>query len=129
ARLQAAAVAIAVSGKAADLAELARHLADEAFLTRLDPEPGGVTRLAEVFRALAAHPSPATAALCLQVAQSNAFAALPARWNFLLAALAAVRPMSPAAGRLFLNTGRSGLLEVNVPLLAGNATPEALKAM
>jgi uncharacterized membrane protein YfbV (UPF0208 family) len=129
ARLQAAAVAIAVSGKPADLADLARQLSDPAFLRRLDPEPGSLTRFAEVFQALSAHPSPATAALCLQVAQSSGFDALPSRWNFLLAALAAVRPMTADAARLFQKTGRSGFLEVNISLLAGNATPEALKVM
>jgi len=55
---------------------------------------------------LTTHPSPATAALCLRVAQSHAFTALPARSNFPLSALAAVRPMSADAGRLFLPTGR-----------------------
>jgi hypothetical protein len=129
ARLQAAAVAAASSGEAAELADLARQLSDSDFLHRLDPEPNGLMRFAEVFQALATHPSPATATLCLRVAQSKAFASLPARWNLLLAALAAVRPMSVESGRLFLKTGRTGFIEVNIPLLAGNASPEALKAM
>ncbi|MBI2690109.1 MAG: hypothetical protein HYX27_27705 [Acidobacteria bacterium] len=129
ARLEAAAVAIAASGNGADIAELARRLADAAFLRRLDPEANDLTRLTAVFQALTAHPSPATAALCLRVAQSKAFAAIPARWNLLLPALAAVRPMNAEAGQLFVKMGRAGFLEVNIPLLAGNATTEALQGM
>jgi len=128
-RLQAAAISIVSSRNAANLSELARQLATAEFLRRLDPEPDSLTRLAEVFQALEANPSPATAALCLKVAKSSAFAALPARWNHLLSALAAVRPMSTESGRLFLEKGRTGFLEVAVPLLAANASPSALQAM
>ncbi len=126
-RLRAAAVAVARAGKARELAELGRQLASEEFLRRLDPAPGSVEGFGAVFTELAAHPSAATAEVCLRVA--GVAGALPARWNFVLGALAAVRPMSAEAARVFVKTGREGFVEVNVPLLARNGSPRALGAM
>lgn len=128
-RLRATAVAVAVSGDPAGLADLARQMSNRKFLRRLDPDAQSVAGLAEVFHALATHPKPATAALCLQVARSEGFGEIPARWNLLLPALAAVRPMDAESAKVFVETGRSGFLEVNVPLLAANACPLALGVM
>jgi hypothetical protein len=132
ARLEASASMIAASNDSAAVADLARHLATGAFLNRLDPAAGrapGVAHLARVFRAMAANPSPATASLCITVAKAPDFMAVPARLNLALAALAEVRPASEAAAGLFRETGRSGYLEVNGPLLAHNASPRALKVL
>lgn len=129
ARLREAAVRMAVSGDSKQVRELAGALGDSGFLRRLDPEPGSVGRLESVFQALAGHPSAATEVLCLRVAASQAFAAVPARWNLLLRALATVRPMRAEGRDLFLRLGRSGFVEVAVPLLAQNASAEALGTM
>ena len=132
ARLEMVAVAIASSGDAAALGDLAIRLGEKSFLSRLDPARDSVTdvlRLGEVFKALAVHPSPATAALCIEVAKDPEFRAVPVRLNLLLSALAAVRPVSAAAATLFSATGRAGFLQVNVPLLAVNASPRALAVL
>ena len=132
ARLEAAAVAIARSKDAAATADLARHLGERAFLERLDP-PGAagspVVRLARVFRALALNPSPASASLGIALAGDPDFTAVPARLNHVLSALAAVRPMSEQAARIFRATGRTQYLEVNGPLLARNGSPRALQVL
>ena len=132
ASLEAAAIAIARSGDAKAIGELGRHLGRDAFLQRLDPARGaesGTARLGRVFGAFAEHPSPASEALCIGLAGNDDFMSVPARLNFLLNALAAVRPMSAAAARVFGETSRSGYLEVNGPLLARNASPRALEAL
>jgi len=132
ARLEAAAVAIARSKDPAAIADLAKHLGQRSFLDRLDPPRASgpeLVRVGRVFRALAEHPSAASASLCIGLSNSPDFTALPARLNFLLNALAAVRPMSEEAAKIFRSTGRSGYLEVNGPLLATNASPNALKVM
>ena len=129
ARLEAASISIAASGDSAALADLAKHLGSRAFLHRLDPARGSVpevVHLGEVFRSLTLHPSLATASLCIALAANSEFTAVPARLNFLLNALAAVRPMEEPAAKIFRTASRSGFLEVNGPLLAGNASPRAL---
>lgn len=128
AKLAAAAVAIAGSGDAAAIERLADHLEKRAFLKRLDPN-GGTDRLADVFQQLRAHPSPATERLCLIVAVSPEFRSLPARMNYLLNALAAVRPVSDAGAKVFRETGASGFFEVNGPLLAANGSTRAIAVL
>jgi hypothetical protein len=131
ARLEAAAIRIASSGDAEAVAGLAKRLGDRSCLRRLDPQDSGqsVVRLGRVFEALAQHPSPAVESLCLTLARDAEFTAVPARLNFLLNALAAVRPMSQPAADVFRTTGRTGYLEVNGPLLSGNASPRALEVL
>jgi hypothetical protein len=130
--LEAAAVSIAASGDAAAIADLARHLGQRSFRHRLDPGGGSVPeveRLSHVFRSLAEHPSQSSEALCIALSGNAHFNDVPVRLNFLLNALAAVRPMSEASAEVFRTTSRSGFLEVNGPLLAGNASPRALNVL
>lgn len=132
AHLEAAAVAIAAAGKASDLAVLADRLGQPSFLARLDPQSGpevAVVHLANVFRALAEHPSAATAELCLALGRNPRFTAVPARVNLLLNALAAERPMSQAAADYFRATNSAGFVEVNGPLLARNGSAAALEVL
>jgi hypothetical protein len=130
--LERAAVSTAVSGDPTRLAVLARLLGERSYLARLDPMHDSeipVVRLARVFRALAEHPSQATASLCVSLGRSPDFTAAPARLNLLLNALAAVRPMSQESADLFRSTNVSGFFEVNAPLLAKNASPRALEIL
>jgi hypothetical protein len=132
ARLEAAAISIASSQDAADIAGLAKRFGDPGFLRRLDPprvSGFSVVHLGRVFEALAEHPSPAVESLCISLAQDRDFTAVPARLNYLLNALAAVRPLSEAAANVFRTTGRAGYVEVNGPLLARNASPRAIEVL
>jgi len=131
-RLETAAIAIATSSDPAAIAVLARHFGEPSFLKRLDPpqgSTGSVIHLGRVFRKLAEHPSPATAALCIALAGNEEFTAEPSRLNFLLNALAAVHPVSEEAATIFRDTSQSDYLEVNGPLLAKNASPRALDVL
>lgn len=131
-RIEAAALTIAASNDPAALADLAKHFGEHSFLQRLDPADGSevsVIHLGHVFRTLIENPSPATASLCISLAGDREFNSVPARLNFLLNALAAVRPMSAAAANLFRATSSSGYLELNGPLLAKNGSPQALEVL
>jgi hypothetical protein len=128
ARLAAAAAVVAGSQNPDAIARLGKHLTERAFLRQLDPD-GGFSHLDAVFRAAAAHPSKATESLCIQLAGNAEFTSQPSRLNYLLNALAAVRPMSDAAAKVFRTTSRSGYLEVNGPLLARNGSPKALDVL
>ncbi|HEV8120699.1 MAG TPA: hypothetical protein VGQ67_06870 [Candidatus Polarisedimenticolia bacterium] len=132
ARLEAAAIAVARSNDPAAIGDLAKRLGERSFLDWLDPPRASgpqVIRLGRVFRALAQHPSAASASLCIGLAPNPDFTAVPARLNFLLNALAAVRPTSEEAANIFRSTSRTDYLEVNGPLLAANASPNALKVL
>jgi hypothetical protein len=127
ASLQALAVAAAADPR--QTAALAQHLADPAFLARLDPPVAGstpVVRLGTIFDTLRAHPSPAAESLCLRLLPTPAFQSVPARKNGLLAALAARRPMSAPAAAALGHAARNGFLETIAPLLARNRSPSAL---
>jgi hypothetical protein len=124
-KLEAAAVAIAKSGNAEAMLRLTESLGQRSFLRRLDPA-GETNRLQNIFRVLAEHPSEGSERLCVALANNGEFASLPVRMNFLLNALAALRPMSAAGGEVFRKTSRSGFLEVNGPLLAANGSPRAI---
>ena len=127
--LQRAAVDIASSGDPGALARLQSLLGTGTFLARLDNlnEPQErLIHVAKVFQALRDHPSPATAAICIALSAEPDFAVIPARLNFLLPALAAVRPMSSAAAGVFRRTNREGYYSLNAPLLSGNGSPRAL---
>jgi len=132
ARLEAAAVAIAASGNSDAIDQLAKHLGQRSFLHRLDPARGeepDTFHLSHIFRALEEHPTAASESLCVSLASNAEFASLPARLNFLLPALAAVRPTSQAAADVFRQTSHSGFVEVNGPLLAENGSPRALEVL
>jgi hypothetical protein len=127
-RLEAAAMTIANSGEASAIEQLGVRFATGSFLNRLD-NPGETERLGRVFGALAAHPSQAAENVCTRLAFDAQFTSLPLRLNYLLTALAAVRPMSQGAARVFQQTSRNGYLEVNGPLLAANGSPRALEVL
>jgi len=132
ARIEAAAVAIAGSGDAEAIQNLATHLGRSSFLRRLDPGQNGesdIDHLLQIFRALADRPNAATEALCVALARNAKFTSMPERLNLLLNSLAAVRPMSNEAAAIFRETSRSEYLGVNGPLLARNASPVALKVL
>lgn len=128
AKLEAAAIAVANSGEPAPIDQLGAKFATESFLSRLDLQ-GETERLQRVFQALAAHPSQAVENVCVRLAVDPQFTSQPLRLNYLLTALAAVRPMSEAAAKVFQQTSRSGYLEVNGPLLAANGSPRALEVL
>ncbi len=127
AKLEQAAVAIAKSGDAAAIEQLAAHFTKQSFLSRLDR--GETDRVSGVFQVLAEHPSQAVEHLCTRLAFNTEFNSVPVRVNYLLNALAAVRPTSEAGAEVFSETGRAGYLEVNGPLLAVNGSPRALAVL
>jgi hypothetical protein len=132
ARLEAAAAAIVASGDARAIQKLASHLGQSAFLRRLDPGQRGQSdgeHLLRIFRMLTEHPNAATETLCVGLARNAEFTSVPERMNPLLNALAAVRPTSAEAAAIFRETSRSGYVEVNGPLLARNASPNALAVL
>lgn len=129
ARLEAAAAAIVASGDARAIHKLATRLGQRSFLRRLDPgqpEQSEGEHLLRIFRVLSEHPNAATEALCVGLARNAEFVSVSWRLNPLLYALAAVRPTSAEAAAIFRETSRSGYLGVNGPLLARNASPNAL---
>jgi hypothetical protein len=124
-----AAVALAGSADPEALVAMRERLARNDFLARLDDlanPQDSVFNLSSVFAALRQHPDPLTGELCVALANEPEFVAEPARLNYLLPALAAVRPMSEAAANLFRRTNHEGFYGVNAPLLAENGTPHAL---
>lgn len=132
ARLEAAAVAIAVSGDATAIYKLASHLGQRTFLRRLDPgqpEQSDGEHLLRIFLALADHPNAATEALCIALARNPEFVSVSWRLNLLLNALAAVRPTSAEAATIFRETSDSRYVGVNGPLLARNGSPNALAVL
>lgn len=127
-RLERTAVVIANSGDGPAVEQLGARLRKQSFLNRLDP--GGETaRLSRVFEAMAEHPSQAMENVCTRLAFDAEFSSVPVRVNYVLNALAAMRPMSEAAADVFRRKARSGYLEVNGPLLAANGSPRALEVL
>ena len=132
ARLEAAATAIAASGDARAIHKLATRLGQSSFLRRLDPgqpEQSGGEHLLRIFSTLTEHPNAATEALCVSLARNAEFVSVSWRLNPLLNALAAVRPTSAEAAAIFREASHSGYVEVNGPLLARNASPNALAVL
>jgi len=128
-RLEAAAVAIAVSGDAPSIAQLARRLGDAAFLRRLDPPESSYTpvvRVGRVFDALRGHPSAAVETLALALASDSDFNAVQARRNSLLGVLAERKPLSAPAAAVLRDAARNGFLETVGPLLARNRSRRAM---
>jgi len=126
-RLAAAAVELARSQDREAIAALGPYLGRAEFLDRLDPPEGPMTHLIAVFRALAEHPTEATGRLCEALHAEPEFVAVAARINLLLGALAAVRPLTPAAAEIFRATSAEGFAEVNAPLLLENESVPALQ--
>jgi hypothetical protein len=124
-----AAVNLADSGDPEGLQALRERMARNDFLERLDDlesPQNSVVNLASVFARLQANPSQITGQVCVALANEPEFVAEPARLNYLLPALAAVRPMTEAAADVFRRTNPEGFFSVNAPLLAENSTPQAL---
>jgi len=128
--LLAASLALALSEDRDAILRLGRHLREEEFLARLDnvrdPQLNGIN-LQQIFDALQSHPSPLTGVLCEVLAAQPNYLEDIDRMTALLPALAAVRPMTPSAARIFRATAEAGFYSVNGPLLAENGTPEALQ--
>jgi hypothetical protein len=125
--LQRTAISIARSGTAANLEVLGRLLHDPEFLRRLDPSPDFKTaHLSKVMAALAEHPTPQVADLCLSLAEDPAYIAVDDRQSFLLEIVAKVKPMSQRAADLFRNANEQGYFAFNARLLTENASPRAL---
>ncbi len=126
-RIAASAVALAGTEDRDAVMALGRFLGRAEFLDRLDPPEGPMTHLTAVFRALAEHPTEATGRLCESLYAEPELVAVPARINLLLGALAAVRPVTPAAVEIFRATSAAGFAEVNAPLLLENESVPALQ--
>jgi hypothetical protein len=112
------------------LAVLASYLRTPEFLRRLDDVDNPQRKtyfLGRVFAAMEQHPSEATRDLCIAAAESPEFCADPIRLNYLLPALAAVRPMTQAAAAVFRRTNSEGYFPVNAPLMTRNESPIALR--
>ncbi len=127
--LEKAARALASSGDAGALRRLGQWLDRAEFLARLDDlnDPGAKTyHLARVLGALDSRSGAATDALCLHLLGAPEFMADPDRKIGVLAALATVRPMSKAAAEAFRQANNEGFASQTLPLLAGNASPQAL---
>jgi hypothetical protein len=127
--LEKAARALASSGDAAALRRLGQWLDRAEFLARLDDlnDPGSKTyHLARVLGALEGRPGAATEALCLHLLGAPDFMSDPDRKIGVMAALATVRPMSKAGAEAFRQANTEGFASQTLPLLARNASPQAL---
>lgn len=125
-----AAIQVVKSGDSADLSQLTGLLGSREFLGRLDALTSQATkfvRLQRLFAAIEAAPSPATEDLCLKLAADPNFTAEPVRLNYLLPALAAVKPMSEASAAVFRRTNAQGYFSVNAPVLTANGSALAIR--
>ncbi len=120
---------LAAADHPAALDALAPFLRDSVFLARLaDPDdlPTQTELLRPALAALVQRASPEVVPLCLSLANDSAFLADPDRKSFLLEALAAAAPMSPASVAVFSDANPEGYFAFNARLLAENASPAAL---
>jgi len=125
--LERAASTLARSPDPRDLALLGQLLRDAAFLARLDDlQDGKTVHLSRVMAALAEHPSPQAAELCLTLAEDPVYLAEGDRKSFLLEVLAKVRPMSERTAALFQGANEEGYFGFNARLLIANSSPRAL---
>jgi hypothetical protein len=123
------ALALAKSDDPASLDALGDLLSRADVLARLDDldQPQAkMSNLGRVMALLAEKPSPETAALCLRLAQAEAFVADDDRQRFLLEGLAAFRPVSEDTAGYFRWTNPQGYFSINARLLAENGSPVAL---
>jgi hypothetical protein len=125
--LERTAISMARSPNSSELESLGRFLHDPEFMGRLDPLRNWQTvHLSKVMAALAEHPTPGVADLCVSLAEDPAFAAVDDRASFLLEILAKVKPMSQRAVEVFRDTNEQGYFAFNARLLAENASSRAL---
>lgn len=127
--LERAAVALVASGDATALTRLGALLGQGPFLARLDDldtRSLKTRHLGQVLAALAKHPSPTAANMCLALAMNDTYLADPDRKTFLLRVLAAVRPMSEEAAEVFRDANAEGHFSLDAILLASNGSPRAL---
>jgi hypothetical protein len=125
--LERAAISLVRSGTSSNLEVLSRFLRDPGFLRRLDPSPGLKTlHLSKVMAALAEHPTPQVADLCLTLAEDPAYVAVDDRESFLLEIIAKLKPMSQRAADVFQAANEQGYFGFNARLLTANASPRAL---
>ncbi|MBM3786072.1 MAG: hypothetical protein FJW30_17060 [Acidobacteria bacterium] len=128
-RIAGAACRIAADGTAGALGSLARQLRSREFLGRLDAidDPReAVNNIRRIFGEFERNPSETSARVCVILGNDPEFTSLPVRLNFLLPALAAVRPMSDAAAAIFRRTNAEGYYALNAPLLTRNGSAAAL---
>jgi hypothetical protein len=125
--LERAAIALARSGDAQDLALLGQSLRDRQFLARLDDLRNLPTvHLSRVIAALAERPTPQVVDLCLTLAEDSVFVAEGDRKSFVLELLAKVRPMNDRTAAVFQRSNAEGYFAFNARLLADNGSPRAL---
>ena len=113
----------------ASLAKLGTFLRRGEFLARLDDlaDPRQKTRhLRAALSVLVDRPGPASARLCLGLAQDPVFLSDDDRKPLLLEPLARTRPMSQATAALFSKTNGEGYFAFNAPLLVANGSQRAL---
>lgn len=126
--LEGAAISLARSGDAQDLAQLGQLLRDRAFLARLDDLRNLKTaHLSRVIAALGERPTPQVVDLCLTLAEDSVFVAEGDRKSFVLELLAKVRPMGERTAAVFQRSNAEGYFAFNARLLADNGSPHALE--
>jgi hypothetical protein len=125
--LERAAITLARSGDAGDLALLGQLLRDREFLARLDDLNNVATlHLSRVIAALGEHPTQQVVDLCLTLAEDPVFLEND-RKSFVLELLASVKPMAERTAAVFQRSNDEGYFAFNALLLAGNGSPRALR--
>jgi hypothetical protein len=124
--LERAAIALAVSKKAAPIALLGQLLRDPSFLTRLDGADPSKAHLSGVLQALAEHPTPQVIELFGSLAGDPAFGAGDERKIMLMELLAREKPMTEQTAAVFERSNEEGYFAFNARLLTENASPRAL---
>lgn len=124
--LERAAIALAVSKKAAPIALLGQLLRDPSFLTRLDGADPSKTHLSAVLQALAEHSTAQVIELFGSLAGDPAFVAGDERKIMLMELLARVKPMTEQTAAVFERSNEEGYFAFNARLLTENASPRAL---
>jgi len=116
---------LAYSKESGSLQKLAVLLSDPAFMARLTKDDSYAPTV--VFEVLESHPSPQTAQLCITLANLPYYNT-ENKWlmNYLLHALAAVKPVDEPAAVVFRRTNQEGFFAVNGPILAANGSPRAI---
>ena len=126
--LERAAIALARSGNAQDLARLGQLLRDRSFLARLDDLARAPTvHLQRVISALGERATPQVVELTQTLAEDTVFASGPGdRKSFVLELLGAVKPMTEQTAAVFERSNEDGYFAFNCRLLAENGSAAAL---